>query len=151
MESVIISDTSCLIVLDKIGHLSLLQEMYGQIIVTSIVASEFGKELPDWCRIVTPTNTSLKKALEESIDPGEAESIALAVETADSLLILDDLRARKIAASLGLAFTGTLGVVAGAKKRGIIPAARPIFELLRSTDFRLSKTFLEAILVELGE
>lgn len=73
------------------------------------------------------------------------------METPDCLLILDDLRARKVATSLGLAFTGTLGVVAAAKRQGIIAAARPVFEQLRATDFRLSDSFLGVVLHELGE
>jgi len=80
-----------------------------------------------------------------------ASSVALAIELGNCFLILDDLRARKMATSLGLSFTGTLGVIASSKKRGIIAAARPIFEKISATDFRLSNAFLEAILAELGE
>ncbi|MBX2930293.1 MAG: DUF3368 domain-containing protein [Saprospiraceae bacterium] len=151
MESVIISDTSCLIVLEKIDRLSLLKELYSQVVVTPIVAKEFDNELPNWFKVISPSNSSLQKMLEETIDPGESESIALAMETPDCLLILDDLRARKVATSLGLAFTGTLGVIAAAKRQGIIAAARPVFDQLRATDFRLSDSFLEVVLHELGE
>ncbi|MBK9338438.1 MAG: DUF3368 domain-containing protein [Lewinellaceae bacterium] len=151
MERVVISDTSCLIVLDNISQLHLLHALFGQIVITPVVAEEYGKELPIWFEVVAPKNISLQKLLEESVDAGEAESIALAVETQGSILIVDDLRARKVAVSLGLTITGTLGVVASAKQRGIIPAARPIFEQIQATDFRLSKLFLEAVLEELGE
>ena len=44
----IISNTSCLIVLDNIGMLHILKELYGNIIITDEVAIEFGKELPPW-------------------------------------------------------------------------------------------------------
>lgn len=151
MERVIVSDTSCLIVLDNIGELHLLQHLYGQVVVTPTVAHEFGKDLPNWFDIVAPQNIALQKLLEESVDAGEAESIALAMETNGGTIILDDLRARKVATALGLTITGTLGVVASAKRQGIIPAARPIFEKIQSTDFRLTKSFIEAILYELEE
>ena len=151
MKKVVISDTSCLIILDKIGQLSLLKTMYGQVVTTETVAREFGQDLPDWINVVSPADTSMQNLLKASIDPGEASSIALALEISPSLLILDDLRARKIAASLGLTFTGTLGVIANAKKRGVIPAARPVFEQIKATDFRIPEALLAVILAELGE
>lgn len=87
----------------------------------------------------------------KTIDRGEASSVALALELGNCFLILDDLRARKMASVLALSFTGTLGVIASAKKRGIIAAARPIFEKIRETDFRFSDAFFAAILIELEE
>ena len=69
----------------------------------------------------------------------------------DCILVLDDLRARKVAKAMGIPFTGTLGIIASAKQRGIIPLARPLFEQISNTDFRISEKFMEAILAELGE
>ncbi len=89
--------------------------------------------------------------LEETIDPGEASSIALAVEIKGCYLILDDLRARNVARSMGLQFTGTLGFIASVQRRGIIPSARPLFEQILATDFRISKELVNSILEELGE
>lgn len=43
-----ISNTSCLIVLDNIGMSHVLKDLYGNITITEEVAIEFGKELPDW-------------------------------------------------------------------------------------------------------
>lgn len=46
MHKAIISDTSCLILLEKIGELELLRKLFGVIITTQEVASEFGLPLP---------------------------------------------------------------------------------------------------------
>lgn len=151
MERVVVSDTACLIALNKIGQLGLLISVYGQVIITPTVASEFHAPLPEWIEIQPPVNISLQASLEEMIDAGEASAIALAVEIKDCYLILDDLRARKIAAGMGLLFTGTLGVIAIAKRRGIIPLARPLLEKLRETDFWISEKFLQQLLADLGE
>lgn len=151
MERVVISDTACLIALDKIEHLDLLKLLFGQVVVTPTVAAEFGAGLPEWIEIQSPTNISLQTFLEETIDAGEASAIALAVEIKDCYLILDDLRARKVASGMGLAFTGTLGIIAVAKKHGVIPLARPLFEKLIETDFWISEKFLQQLLAELGE
>ncbi len=47
MPKAIISDTSCFIVLTKINELEILHRLYGQIITTFDIATEFGKPLPD--------------------------------------------------------------------------------------------------------
>ena len=46
MPKIIISDTTVLIVFQKNGKLSLLNEIYNEIITTLEVADEYGKELP---------------------------------------------------------------------------------------------------------
>ncbi len=48
MPKTIISDTSCFIVLTNIGELDLLQKVYGQIVTTVEIATEYGEALPDW-------------------------------------------------------------------------------------------------------
>ena len=76
--------------------------------------------------------------MEIQIDKGESSAIALALETPDSTVILDDYKARKIAERLGIPFTGTIGVIIKAKLRGIIPSIKPLLEKIKQTDFRLS-------------
>lgn len=51
MPGTIISDTSCIILLDKIGELDILRKLYGTIITTSEVVEEFGQPLPSWFQI----------------------------------------------------------------------------------------------------
>ncbi|HEX5150997.1 MAG TPA: DUF3368 domain-containing protein [Parafilimonas sp.] len=72
------------------------------------------------------------------LDKGESSAIALAIEIADSTIILDDYKARKIANQLHLNFTGTLGVIIKAKLKGIIPSIKPLLEKIRQTDFRIN-------------
>jgi hypothetical protein len=72
------------------------------------------------------------------IDKGESSAIALSLELPDSILILDDNKARKIAQNLKLKFTGTIGVIIKAKLLGLIPSVKPYFEKIKETNFRLS-------------
>ena len=51
MPSIVISDTSSLILFDKIGELELLNKVYDSIVTTPEIASEFGDNLPDWIHI----------------------------------------------------------------------------------------------------
>lgn len=138
MPKAIISDTSCFIVLSNIGELTLLKSLYGQIITTIEIANEFGGEMPDWVTIIEVNDKYRQQLLEMQIDKGESSAIALALETPDSTIILDDFKARKIAEHLGLKITGTIGVIVKAKLNGIIPSIKPILSKIRATDFRLT-------------
>jgi len=42
-----IADTSCFILLDKIGGFGLLKSLFKSVVTTSVVAAEFGAKLPD--------------------------------------------------------------------------------------------------------
>lgn len=138
MHRTIISDTSCFIILSKIGELDLLKKLYGQITTTSDIAEEFGELLPDWVSIEKVTDQYRQRILELQIDRGESSAIALAMEIQNCTLILDDFKARKIARNLGLTFTGTIGVIIKAKLNGIIPSIKPFIEKIKDTDFRIS-------------
>lgn len=138
MQKVIISDTSCLILLDKIGELKLLNKLFGQIIVTQEIVQEFNKELPPWFTVEEPSNKTYQKILEASLDKGEASAIAFAIEHTDCLLIIDDYKGRKYAEQLGIKITGTLGVIIGAKLRGHVESVKPILDKIKKTDFRLT-------------
>lgn len=110
MPKTIISDSSCFIVLTNVGELELLHKLYGRIITTLDIATEYGELLPEWIDIVDFSDKSKQRLLELQIDKGESSAIALALETPDSAIILDDNKARKIANQLGLTYTGTIGI-----------------------------------------
>lgn len=138
MLRTIISDTSCFILLAKIGEFELLQKVYGTVVTTPEIVSEFGEALPQWIEIVAVKDKQKQQLLEMQLDKGESSAIALALETVDSVLILDDYKARAIAEKLGLSFTGTIGVIIKAKITGIVSSIKPLLEKIKSTDFRLS-------------
>jgi predicted nucleic acid-binding protein len=151
MRKIIISDTSCFIILANINELELLHHLYGQIITTIDIAIEFGEPLPEWVEIVSVKDKYRQQLLEMQIDKGESSAIALALETPDSTIILDDFKARKIATQLGLSFTGTIGVIVRAKLSGIIPSIVPLLEKIKHTNFRLSPEIELHALNEAGE
>jgi predicted nucleic acid-binding protein len=96
MPKIIISDTSCFIILSNIGELDLLHKVYGQIITTNEIAIEFGQTLPEWVEIQNAKDKYSQQLLEMQIDKGESSAIALALEIKDSTVILDDYKARKV-------------------------------------------------------
>ena len=146
MPDIIISDTSCLILFDKIGELELLNKVYGNIITTPEIAAEFGELLPNWILISPVKDKKYQEFLETQIDLGEASALALAKETDNALLLLDDLKARKLASKLNLKCTGSQGVINKAKQLGIIRQVKPLIDKIILTDFRIADNIVSEIL-----
>lgn len=143
---VVIADTSCFILLDKIGELNVLQTIFSSITTTKTIAAEFIKPLPDWIRVVEIKNKYYQKISEIEVDAGEASAFALSIEYNKPLLIIDDLKARKLADKLLINYTGTLGVILKAKELKIIPSIKPILIKIQLTNFRFSQKIFEEIL-----
>jgi len=148
---VIVADTSCLILLDKIGHINLLKSVFGKITITQSVANEFNDRLPEFIEIRNPRDKNYQKILESSLGVGEASAMALAMEQDDCLLIIDDFKGRRQAKSLGLNCTGTLGILVVAKERGIIKSVKEVIDEIRKTNFRISKSLLSEVKRKCGE
>ena len=53
-SEIIISDTSCLILLNKIKELELLRLMASKALITPSIKKEFGEALPSWIEIKAP-------------------------------------------------------------------------------------------------
>ncbi len=151
MPDVVISDTSCLIILSNINQLDLLKAVYKNIITTPYIVNEFGASLPEWIGIKSAVDQEKQQILALQIDKGEASAIALALEMPGSILILDDLQARTLAEKLGITITGTLGVIIKAKLNGIIPSVKPLLAKIKQTNFRISSALEEIVLKEAGE
>lgn len=141
----VIPDTSCLILLKKIGALELLSQLYDEILITEIVLEEFKESLPDSFKVVPFKDRDFFSILCQQLDPGEASVISLAGETSDFLMVLDDLKGRKIAAALDLNFTGTLGLIIKAKRIGLITKIEPYVEKLIAAGIRISPQVLTEI------
>ncbi|MBI3853151.1 MAG: DUF3368 domain-containing protein [Verrucomicrobia bacterium] len=86
------------------------------------------------------------------LQPGETQALALALELPNSLLLVDDAQGCRAAQALGIAYTGTLGVLLRAKAESKIAALRPVLELLKQrTTYWLSAAVYEAALAQANE
>jgi predicted nucleic acid-binding protein len=150
-QKIIIADTSCLILLSKIEELELLKKLYQNIIVTPEIVAEYGEKLPSWFTVENVVNKQKQAELEQKVDRGEASAIALSLENQNSTVILDDVKARKLAEKLNIDFTGTLGIIIKAKLKNIIPSIKPILKKIEQTDFRISEELIQIALRKVGE
>jgi predicted nucleic acid-binding protein len=140
----VISNTSCLIGLSNIGRLDILQKRYGHIIITPEVCQEFGESLPEWVSIKAVKDTYKTILINQYLDIGESSTIALAGEIGDSLVILDDGKARRYAKKIGLRITGTLGIIKKVYDLHLInDDISTIIENLHDVNFRIPKDIEE--------
>lgn len=147
MPNIVISDTSCLILFQKINHLEILLNVYQTVLTTPQIASEFNETLPSWIKIVPVKDQKYLDFLSTQLDLGEASAIALAKELDNPLVILDELKGRRLAKKLGLKVTGSLGVIHKAKELGVISAIKPILDKIGETNFRISDKILAELLL----
>ncbi len=149
MSQIVVSDSTCLIGLERVQRLDLLPAVFERVWIPTAVAKEFGQKLP-WLHVREPQNVAAVATLELLLDAGEAAAIALAKELGCEV-ILDDLQARKVAARQGVPCLGLLGVVLRAKRAGKLPAVRPVLEGLRANNFFISEALISEALRLAGE
>lgn len=132
---VVVTDTSCLIALERIGQLDLLPRLFGTVLAPPAVMAEFGNS-PEWLSTAAAPDPVLAAALMLVLGPGEAEAIALAAQQ-KCRVILDDRQARSAAARLGVETIGTVGMLLRAKRAGLVPEIRPLLDMLDTVGFRV--------------
>ncbi|BCL38544.1 DUF3368 domain-containing protein [Nostoc sp. MS1] len=154
-------NTSPLIFLTKGGEVDLLRLISPSIIVPSAVATEireYGEtdvtavalNNTDWL-VVQETPPVPNVILSWDLGLGESAVLTWGYTNPGTEVILDDLAARRCAATLGIPVRGTLGIVITAKQRGVIPAARPVLEQLRLCGMYLSDRVINQALTLVGE
>lgn len=89
--------------------------------------------------------------MKTQVDIGEASAFAVASQFEDVLLLMDDLKARKLAKQLSLKVIGVIGILIFAKKKGKISLIKPLLEKLQETNFRINKKIIDFALAECGE
>jgi predicted nucleic acid-binding protein len=104
----------------------------------------------DWLIIEKPAQ-ELVKPLLILLDPGEAEAIALAMHIPESIVLLDDAQARRVAERFGVNRIGTLGILRRAKKAGLINAIKPYTVQLQNSGIYIRQSLIDAVLRDVGE
>lgn len=124
------------------GGLGSLPRLIGEIIVPWEVCQELaaGRDKDaTWTEIQSLSGINLRTSpivipplLEAQIDLGEAAVIQTATIEIHASVILDDLKARRIATMLGLSVTGTLGILIQAKRAKHLPSVKAAIATLEN-------------------
>ena len=159
---IVVSDSTVLIGLSKLGKLTLLKEIFSKISIPEEVFKELverGKGKPgsnliresSWVEKKTVKDKTQVNFLMGNLDKGEAEVLALAQELEADLILMDEGKARKSAVIAGFNVMGLLGLLNLAKNIGLIYEVRPFVAELMTKKFRLSDKVIEEALKKAGE
>jgi len=157
----IVVNTSPWIALSTCGQVSLLEKLYDDIYIPIGVRDEImagGKEgigvrellESSWIKIEKVFDIEKIKLLYE-LEQGEAEVIILAREKGINQVLIDEKVARLQAKILGLDVIGTLGLLLKAKKRGLIPAIKPLIDRILKHGIWIKDEIVKGILKEAEE
>lgn len=161
-----ISNSSVLIALSSIGQLSILTQRFpSKILIPQAVwyevvetgagragATEVAAGLNVWLTVQEVENKTLISVLQQDLDQGEAEAIALFFEQPSEALLLDEKKARQVARRMNLPILGTLGLLIWAKRQGVIVSLQEQLDALRTVaKFRLSQEVYNEALRQVEE
>jgi predicted nucleic acid-binding protein len=145
----VISNSTPLIAFIKKNELSLLKNLFDEIIIPRAVYNEIinipkglnqEKKVLDeeinkhWILI---KDLKALKFPELNLGKGETEALNICLNLNNPLLLIDEKKSRNIAISLNIDILGTLGILAIMKKKGI----KNEQQLLENLDFLIQKNF----------
>lgn len=147
---IVVSDTSPLAYLVELGVAECVPKLYGEVVLPPAVHSElcheqspatkWANQPPEWLRIASPQPASLTLTL----DVGERDAIALALELRAGLILMDEKQGRRAAQANGLKVAGTIAVILDAATSGLFDGDDAL-DRLAKTNFYASAELLQAV------
>ena len=157
----IVSDAGPIIIFARIGRLSLLRQVTGSLTIPDAVHDEIvvkkggmpgAAEVASavWIQRAVVSDRATLDRLPPGLHAGEREAIALAKERGAQLLI-DEIRARRVAMDQKIDVIGTLRILSEAKRLGLITTVRPIIGLMQSRGYRFDRVLIRRFLERMDE
>lgn len=156
----VFSNTTPFIALSSVGLLDLLPTIFGEVYVAPSVVQECREGgsifVPDltglpWIKIQAISNSAMRLPALFELDRGERDTLLLAIQAPQSLVVMDEKLGRNTAEYLGLRVTGTLGVLAKARMQGLIPSFTQVAQHMREQGIYYQTDLLRKIAVRIGE
>ena len=158
----VVVNTTPLIALSHVGKLSILKELYGEIIIPEAVYRELSVKADsickrtvdqslDWIQVEKIQNQMAKAMYKTQLHDGEVEVMILSKEIGADVVVIDDANAKKHAKYLGLPVTGTLGVLIKAKQEGYVEELKPILYQMVEHGIYISDNLVALCLKQVGE
>jgi len=148
-----ITNSSPLIIYERVEHMQLLQHVLGRALIPPAVRREVYQtaQLPSWLEERALTQPLASQIIAARLGAGEREALALALELQATCVVLDDLPARRVAQALNITVIGSLGVLLRARESWYIDAIRPVMQAMQAADFRTSEHMVAGMLAAAGE
>ncbi len=151
---IIVADTSPLNYLVRIDQIEVLKSLYQRIAIPSAVLAEllndgapqevkdWASDLPLWVQLYSGITVPFK--VSGSLDAGEREAIALALQLRAPAVIIDETEGRAEAQHHGIRVIGTLGILRDAAAIGVLDLGEALDRLLQ-TNFKVAPELLARI------
>lgn len=155
-----VANASPVIALAKAGHLHLLEQLAGELLLPKpVVAEVLSGPASDPARQALETGWGMRVDLRElpsgllewGLGPGETAVLAVALEKAPCTAVVDDAAARTCAKAVGVPVIGTLGVALRARKRQLVPSARDVIKALIAAGLYVEDEIVRSALQRIGE
>lgn len=159
-------NTSPIIGLISIGRLSLLWELFDEVILPEAVYKELCADssthqdeineikeciAKGHLKIYKVKNASIVKSMYGKLHFGELEVIVSAKELGLQSAIIDEKAARKMASEFLIDTIGILGILLLAKQKNLIDCVKPDIDKLRMNGYRIADELYYQLLDKAGE
>jgi len=172
IQPIVVSNSSPLIYLAKVGRLNLIKDIYGQVYIPEAVLDESvtkGKSLGitdasiieevinHWIfkEEIKPETDSKYGFLDENerIGLGEKQALKLCKQLNANILIVDDKEARRVSRIIKVRPIGTCGILIQARRQGLISTeeAEQILDDLIKVGFRIDPAVYSRVIGEIRQ
>lgn len=163
---IVVSDTTPIISLLKIGQLSLLEKLFHRVMIPKAVYTELTSDVRfqseaeqiRGCTFIEQVKVTQVKSVEllrraTGLDKGESEAIIYTDENKADLLLMDEAKGRQIAKQMGLKIMGTVGILLAAYEDGLLQKEEIIqcVSILRNSRRHISEALYEQLMERLDK
>lgn len=157
---IVISDTTPIISLMKVDRLDLLRQLFDVVYIPMAVYRELteNEAYPREAKKVQECDFLLVEKVENEksvailrnltgLDAGESEAIILADEKQSDVLLMDENKGRQVAKKMGIAITGTIGILMQAFDEKMLTRAdvEECIEHLKESGIRISEKLYQVL------
>ena len=151
---ILVADSSALVALSVCSSLTLLDQLFKEVIVPEAVFLEVVKsEKPEAKILENYLREKVHKVnmhdfiyLDGNADAGETEAMLLYKQELADKLLIDDRRGRKIAKINGINTIGSLGILLSAKQAGLLLKIKPKVEIIEASRIYLAPSLVKVVL-----
>jgi predicted nucleic acid-binding protein len=151
---ILVADASAIIALATCDSLTLLDALFGNVLIPEVVFSEVtmldkpqSERLRNYLRgKVRVVDMQRYVYLDAFADAGETQAMLLYKEVSADYLLIDDKRGRKVAKINQIKTVGSLGVLLQAKRMGLIPCVAPLIEQIAASSVFISESLIQTVL-----
>lgn len=163
---IIVADTTPLISLMKIGHLDLLEQLFGEVQIPEAVFDElvYNTNFPEESKLIQESNYIIRVSVKDTsavdllrrssgLDAGESEAIILSDSIGTSLLLMDEVKGRQVAKQMGIPLMGTIGLLLVGYNEKLLTKQQILecIEIMKTSGRHISESLYQQLLAKISE